>query len=66
LGKKRKIREDPTITAILHLLKKQSYAAKQTDRHRYTALNVAIYKGAPLKVVAALLKAWPGAAKEKK
>jgi len=65
VGQKQKIFEDPT-TALLHLLKKQPDAAKKKDRcDSRTPLHWAIYKGAPLEVMAALLEVWPHAAKEK-
>jgi len=65
VGQELNIREDP-ITAFLHLLKKQPDAAKQKNqKNGLMPLHWAIYRGSPFEVVAALIKAWPQAVKEK-
>jgi len=66
VGQKEQKREDPAITEFLHLLKKQPEAAERNDGiYGRTPLHFACQEGSPFEVVAALLKAWPDAAKQK-
>mmetsp|Transcript_27580 Transcript_27580/g.39979 ORF Transcript_27580/g.39979 Transcript_27580/m.39979 type:complete len:149 (-) Transcript_27580:27-473(-) len=60
------MKEEVVQKRILHLLKKQPDAAKQKNqKNGLMPLHWAIYRGSPFEVVAALIKAWPQAVKEK-